>query len=81
MAIVNNWDYQQQMKKTIYIFLALDVGTSIFEFIIQLIRYLFKNGTLSTEDKTNNKKKISSTIEHQIYSQTIKNMIWLSLYF
>ena len=75
VAIVNNWDYQQQMKKTIYIFLALDVGTSIFEFIIQLIRYLFKNGTLSTEDKTNNKKKISSTIEHQIYSQTIKNII------
>ena len=58
-----------------YIFLALDIGTSILEFLIQLIRYLYKNGTLSTHDKMNKKKKISSTIEHQIYSQEIKNII------
>ena len=75
VAIVNNWDYQQQMKKTIYIFLSLDIGTSILEFIFQIIRYLIKNGTLSTQDKINKKKKISSTIEHQLYSQEIKNII------
>ena len=75
VAIVNNYDYQQEMRNTIYIFLALDIGTSIFEFLIQLIRYLYKNGTLSTRDKTNKKKKILSTIEHQIYSQEIKNII------
>ena len=75
VAIVNNSDYQQQMKKTIYIFLSLDIGTSIFEFFIQLIKYLYKNGTLSTSNKINKKKKISSTIEHQIYSQQIKNII------
>ena len=75
IAIVNNSDYQQQMKKTIYIFLSLDIGTSIFEFFIQLIKYLYKNGTLSTSNKINKKKKISSTIEHQIYSQQIKNII------
>jgi len=75
VAIVNNWDYQQQMKKTIYIFLSLDIGTSIFEFFIQLIKYLYKNGTLSTSNKINKKKKISSTIEHQIYSQQISNII------
>ena len=76
VAIVNNWDYQQQMKKTIYIFLSLDIGTSILEFIFQIIRYLIKNGTLSTQDKMNKKKKISSTIEHQLYSQEIKNIIY-----
>ena len=75
VAIVNNYDYQQEMRNTIYIFLSLDIGTSIFEFLIQLIRYLYKNGTLSTRDKTNKKKKILSTIEHQIYSQEIKNII------
>ena len=75
VAIVNNYDYQQQMKKTIYIFLSLDIGTSILEFFIQLIRYLYKNGTISTQDKLNKNKKISSTIEHQIYSQEIKNII------
>ena len=75
VAIVNNSDYQQQMKKTIYIFLSLDIGASILEFFIQLLRYLYKNGTLSTHDKTNKKKKISSTIEHQLYSQEIKNII------
>ena len=75
VAIVNNYDYQQQMKKTIYIFLSLDIGTSILEFFIQLIRYLYKNGTISTQDKINKNKKISSTIEHQIYSQEIKNII------
>ena len=75
VAIVNNTDYQQQMKKTIYIFLSLDIGASILEFFIQLLRYLYKNGTLSTRDKTNKKKKISSTIEHQLYSQEIKNII------
>ena len=76
VAIVNNWDYQQQMKKTIYIFLSLDIGTSILEFVFQIIRYLIKNGTLSTQDKMNKKKKISSTIEHQLYSQEIKNIIY-----
>ena len=76
VAIVNNWDYQQQMKKTIYIFLSLDIGTSILEFVFQIIKYLIKNGTLSTQDKMNKKKKISSTIEHQLYSQEIKNIIY-----
>ena len=75
VAIVNNSDYQQQMKKTIYIFLSLDIGTSIFEFFIQLIKYLYKNGTLSTSNRKNKKKMISSTIEHQLYSQQIKNII------
>ena len=75
VAIVNNYDYQQQMRNTIYIFLALDVGTSILEFLIQLIRYFYRNGTLSTKYRGNKKKNISSTLEHQIYSQEIKNII------
>ena len=75
VAIVNNQDYKEQMRRTIYIFLYLDVGTSIFEFLFQIIKYWHKNGTLSTKDKRNENKKISSSIEHQINSQEIKNII------
>ena len=75
VAIVNNRDYKLQMTKTIYLFLGLDLVIYIFEFLIQLLRYLYKNGTLSTQQKSNKKKKISSTLEHQLYSSEVKNII------
>ena len=75
VAIVNNRDYQLQMKRTIYLFLSIDLGTYIFEFLVQLMKYLYKNGTLRTHSKINVKKKISSTIEHQLYSSELKNII------
>ena len=76
VAIANNRDYQQQMKNTIYLFLALDLGTYILEFLIELIKYLYKHGTLRTyNDANNRKKKISSTLEHQINSSELKNII------
>ena len=75
VAIVNNRDYKLQMTRTIYLFFALDLGTYLFEFLIQLIRYLYKNGTLSTQHKSNKKKTISSTLEHQLFSSELKNII------
>ena len=75
VAIVNNRDYQKQMKRTIYLFLSIDLSTYIFEFIIQLLIYFYKNGTLSTQNKLNKRKNISSTIEHQLYSSEKKNII------
>ena len=75
VAIVNNRDYKLQMKRTIYLFLALDLSTYIFEFLVQLLRYWYKNGTLSTQSKLNKNKKISSTIEHQLYSSEKENII------
>ena len=75
VAIVNNKDYKKEMTRTIYLFLGLDLITYIIEFALQLIRYLFKNGTLSTQNKKNKNNKISSTIEHQLYSSKLKNII------
>ena len=75
VSLVNNTDYKLQMKNTIYLFLALDLGIYLLEFFLQLVRYLYKNGTLSTRYKTNKKKKISSTIEHQLNSTELKNII------
>ena len=75
VAIVNNKDYKLQMTNTIYLFLALDLSTYIIEFLVQLLRYLYKNGTLSTQNKTGKNKKISSTVEHQIYSTPMNNII------
>jgi hypothetical protein len=75
VAIVNNRDYQLQMKRTIYIFLALDLTTYILKFCFQLLRYLYKNGTLSTH-KMDINKKISSTLEHQLNSSEKKNIIF-----
>ena len=75
VALVNNQDYKLQMANTIYLFLSLDLITYIIEFLIQLLRYLYKNGTLNTQKKSNKSKKISSAVEHQIYSSEIKNII------
>ena len=76
VAIANNRDYQLQMKRTIYLFLALDLGTYLIEFLFELIKYLYKNGTLRTYNTSNNiKKKISSTLEHQLNSSELKNII------
>ena len=75
VAIVNNKDYQLQMKRTIYIFLALDLTTYILKFCFELLRYLYKNGTLSTH-KMDINKKISSTLEHQLNSSEKKNIIF-----
>ena len=75
VALVNNQDYKLQMANTIYLFLSLDLITYIIEFLVQLLRYLYKNGTLNTQNKSNKSKKITSTVEHQIYSSEIKNII------
>ena len=75
VSIVNNKDYKMEMTRTIYLFLAMDLATYIIEFALQLLRYLYKNGTLSTQNKNNKKNKISSTIEHQLDSSELKNII------
>ena len=75
VSLANNTDYKLQMKNTIYLFLALDLGIYLLEFFLQLVRYLYKNGTLSTKYKADKKKKISSTIEHQLNSTELKNII------
>ena len=63
------------MIRTIYIFLALDLFSYILVFLLQLAKYFYINGTLSTQNKININKKISSTIEHQLKSSELKNII------